>query len=238
MGTASWRAGGEVAGVRIPCTPVAIAAAESAHASLPPVLLGHASRVFVFAALNARRGGVACDEGTLYVSSMYANMGLSAAYAHSTARYELDSADAARRLLHHYGASARDQDEAWLAIALHTTPGVSARVSPLADMLAAAVRTDLVAAQFDDYTGGERSGVLAAYPRGKGFEEEIIGAIGRGVAHRPHTTFGTASADVLDRVDPNYCRVNFCGQILGSRWQGAQAADGRTPLHSRAAPRA
>ncbi|WP_321817656.1 MULTISPECIES: phosphohydrolase [unclassified Paraburkholderia] len=231
MRAASWSARGvvgEVAGVRIPCTPVAIAAAECAHAALPPVLLGHASRVFVFAALNARRGGLACDEGTLYVSSMYANMGLSAAYAHSTARYELDSADAARGLLQRHGASVRDQDEAWLAIAMHTTPGIPARVSPLADVLAAAVRTDLVAERFDVYSGGERAGVLAAYPRGKGFEEELIGAIGRGVAHRPHTTFGTVSADVLERVDPDYCRVNYCGQILGSLWQEMNAGvDGR-----------
>jgi hypothetical protein len=218
MRTASWGKEGEVAGVRIPGTPLAIAATESARAALPAVLFGHANRVFVFAALSARRSGLACEAETLYVSAMYANMGLSAAYAHSAMRYELDSADAARRLLRHHGASAREQDEAWLAIALHTSPGIPARVSPLAGLLAEAVRTDLTAAQFDSYTGCERAGVLAAYPRGKGFKEAIIGAIARGMTHRPHTTFGTRNADVLDRIDPNYSRENFCGQILGSQW--------------------
>lgn len=219
MWTSSGGASLEVAGVRIPSTSLARAAEESARASLPAVLLGHAKRVFVFAALSARRDGLACDAQTLYVSALYANMGLSAAYAHSTMRYELDSADAARRLLHHHGASAREQDEAWLAIALHTSPGIPERISPLAAVLAAAVSTDLVAAQFDSYTGRERAGVLAAYPRGKGFKEAIIGAMGYGMKHRPQTSFGTRNADLLDRIDPNYCRENFCGQILGSQWQ-------------------
>nr|WP_041735168.1 phosphohydrolase [Paraburkholderia atlantica] len=219
MRPGSFGADADIVGIRIPRTSVAIAAAESAHAALPAVLLGHAHRVFVFAALNARRGGIVCDMDSLYVSSMYANMGLSAAYAHSSARYELDGADAARGLLRYYGASVQAQDDAWNAIALHTSPGIPERVSPLAKVLAAAVCTDLVAAHFETHTDGERAGVLAAYPRGKHFRHEIIGAIGRGVAHRPETTFGTRSADILDRLDPEYCRGNYCGQILGSRWQ-------------------
>jgi hypothetical protein len=218
MWTGSWRTDEYVAGVRIPGTPLAIAAVESARAALPAVLYGHARRVYVFAALSARRSGIACDAQTLFVSAMYANMGLSAAYAHSSMRFELDSADAARWLLHHHGASAREQDEVWLAIALHTSPGIPVRVSPLAGLLAEAVRTDLTAAQFDAYTNCERAEVLAAYPRGKGFKAAIIGAMARGMTHRPHTTYGTRNADVLDRIDPNYGRENFCGQILGSRW--------------------
>ncbi|KGE05720.1 phosphohydrolase [Burkholderia gladioli] len=211
--------GGEVAGVRIPATPLALAALESAGAALPGVLLGHARRVFVLAALSARRGGLACDAGALFVGSLYANMGLSAAYARSAERYELDSADAARGLLRRHGASEREQSELWLAIALHTTSGIPARVSPLAGVLAQAVRTDLTGAHYHAYTRGERAGVLAAYPRGARFGEAVIDAIGRGLAHRPGSTAGTAGADVLDRIDPDYRRMNFCGQILGSPWR-------------------
>ncbi|MBI0330268.1 phosphohydrolase [Burkholderia plantarii] len=211
--------GGEVAGVCIPSTPVAVAAAESARAALPPVLLGHACRVFVFAALHARRAGLACEAGALFVGALYANMGLSAAYSRSTVRYELDSADAARGLLRLHGVSEPLRDEVWLAIALHTTPGLPARVSPLARVLAQAVSTDLTGSHYYAYTHRERAGVLASYPRGAGFGEAVIGAFGRGLAHRPRTTAGTAWADVLDRIDPDYCRENFCGRILGSPWR-------------------
>jgi hypothetical protein len=79
MQTASWCALGEVAGVRIPRTPVATAAVESARATLPPILLGHANRVFMFAMLRAQRSGMECDTDSLYVSAMYANKGITTA---------------------------------------------------------------------------------------------------------------------------------------------------------------
>ena len=209
----------EVAGVCIPHTPLAIAAAEAARASLPEVVTAHASRVFVFASLAARREGCACEPDTLYVTAMFANMGLSAAYAHSTLRYEIDGAHAARTFLQHYGASRGVLDELWCAIALHMTPGLPMHVSPLARVLSSAVRTDLLADNLGAYSLAEREQIVAAYPRGGHFKERMIDAIGRGVVHRPQSTFGTLSADVLERVDPDFCRTNFCGLILGSSWK-------------------
>ncbi|ACC74793.1 phosphohydrolase [Paraburkholderia phymatum] len=208
----------EVAGVGIPQTPLAIAAAQAAHASLPAVVTAHASRVFVFAALAARQERVACEPDTLYVAAMYTNMGLSAAYAHSNLRYEIDGADAARAFMQRYGASASVLDDVWCAIALHTTPGLPAHMSPLTRLLSSGVRADLFAANLDTWTQAERDQILAAWPRGIRFKERMIEAIGRGVGHRPMSTFGTVSADVLERVDPNFCRTNFCGLILGSPW--------------------
>jgi hypothetical protein len=213
----------KVAGVCIPHSPLAVATAETVRASLPEVLTRHASRVFVFASLDARREDYSCDDDVLYVAAMFANMGLSAAYAHSALRYEIDSADAACAFLKYHGAPSGVLDEVWRAIALHTTPGLPARTSPLARMLAAAVRTDLFAdnlgAYAYAYAHAERVAILAAYPRGAGFKEKMIEAIGRGVAHRPLSTFGTLSADVLEHINPEFHRLNFCGLILGAPWK-------------------
>jgi hypothetical protein len=118
-----------------PHTPLAIAAAEAAHASLPEVVTGHASRVFVFASLAARHEACTRDADTLYVAATYANMGLSAAYAHSTLRYEIDGADAARTFLQHRGAPSSVVGDVWCAIALHMTPGLPEHMSPLARVL-------------------------------------------------------------------------------------------------------
>lgn len=215
------RADDEVAGVRIPRTPMAIEAVEAACASLPQVITDHACRVFVLASLAARRAGDTLDADALYVAAMYANMGLSTAYGRSTERYELDSADAAQAFLLRHQTSQRMRDDVWRAIALHTTPGVSARVSPLARALASAVSTDLMATDFDAYSADERRALLAAYPRGDGFSDAFLDAIARGVAHRPASTFGTWSADVLERADPDFHRPNFCGRVLGARWKDA-----------------
>ncbi|WP_423396183.1 phosphohydrolase [Burkholderia sp. LMG 21824] len=215
------RADDEVAGVRIPRTPIAIEAAEAACASLPRVITDHACRVFVLASLAARRAGETLDADALYVAAMYANMGLSPAYGRSTERYELDSADAAHAFLLRHQTSQRLRDDVWRAIALHTTPGVAARVSPLARALASAVATDLMATGFDAYSTDERRALLAAYPRGDGFGDAFLDAVARGVAHRPASTFGTWSADVLERADPDFHRPNFCGRVLGARWKDA-----------------
>ncbi|GBH25746.1 phosphohydrolase [Burkholderia vietnamiensis] len=213
--------GGEVAGVRIPRTPRAIDAADAARASWPAALAGHAARVFVFASLAARRAGDTCDADALYVAAMYVNMGLSHAYCRSTARYELDGADAPHARLLRHRRSRRMRDDVWHAIALHTTPGVAVRASPLARALAGAVSTDLMATDFDAYTADERAALLAAYPRGSGFREAFLDTVARGVEHRPQSTFGTWSADVLERADPDFHRPNFCGRGLGARWTDA-----------------
>lgn len=208
-----------VAGVPIPRSPMAVAAADAVRACLPDVLIGHASRMFVFASLTLERARLACDPGVLYVAAMFAGVGLSSVYVHSQLRYEVDSANAAREFLRRYGASAADMNDVWLAIALHMTPGIPAHLSPLARVLAEAVRTDLLAENLTACTQAQRDDILLTYPRGSGWKERIIEAIGRGIAHRPASTFGTVSADVLERIDPEYCRVNFCGLILGAQWK-------------------
>ncbi|NPT53672.1 HD domain-containing protein [Paraburkholderia elongata] len=208
-----------VAGVPIPRSPMAVAAADAVRASLPDVLAGHAARVFVFASLTLERERLLCDRSALYVAAMFAGIGLSSAYDHSQLRYEVDSANAAREFLRRHGASAADMNDVWHAIALHMTPGIPAHISPLARVLAEAMRTDLLAENLNACTRTERDEILLAYPRESGFKERIIEAIGRGIAHRPASTFGTVCADVLERIDPEYCRVNFCGLILGAQWK-------------------
>ena len=58
--------------------------------------------------------------------------------------------------------------------------------------------------------------ITAEHP---GFKKKLLEAYARGMEHRPETTFGTLNADVLDRWDPNFRRLNFCGLVLGSDWQ-------------------
>lgn len=207
-----------VAGIPIPQSTIAHEAVEFASASLPRVLVGHACRVFVFAALATERRQIACEREPLYVAAMFMGIGLSSPYGRSQLRYEVDSANAAQAFMKRHRASLSKQTDIWHAVALHMTPGIPSCASPLAGVLAQAVRTDLLAEDYDAYTAEQRDAVLCAYPRGAGFRKAIIDAIGQGVVHRPASTFGTVCADVLDRTDPNYRRTNFCGLIFGAQW--------------------
>jgi hypothetical protein len=54
-------------------------------------------------------------------------LGLTEPYRSSDERFEVDGANAARRFLQQHGVPEAAIDIVWDAIALHTTPGITAR---------------------------------------------------------------------------------------------------------------
>ncbi|HEV3425707.1 MAG TPA: HD domain-containing protein [Paraburkholderia sp.] len=208
-----------VAGIAIPDSMIARAASAAVLASVPDILYRHSMRVFLFAALIGLRRGLAFNTDLLYVAALFHDIGLSAPYRDSPKRFEVDGANAVHGFLAGHGVPSDDIAEVWRAIALHTTFGVNAEMSPLIALIAAGVETDLFGTHFDEIRHSDRDAVLREVPRGPDFKEQIIDAFAEGMVRRPATTFGTVNADVLDRCDPNFRRINFCGLILGSRWK-------------------
>jgi hypothetical protein len=207
-----------IAGVDIPDSPMARAAICQIRATQSEMMVHHAQRAFLFAALTGRREHLVFDTELLYVGTMFHNVGLGARYQRSSHRFEVESANAARDFMCQYGASSSAMGEVWTAITLHTTPGIPEHMSPLIALVSAGVQMDLRGARYDGFTAQERDEVVMAYPRECGFKEKIIEAYACGMKHRPETTFGTVNADILDRCDPNYRRLNFCGLVLGCDW--------------------
>jgi hypothetical protein len=208
-----------VAGVSLPRRRFAHYAANIARAALPAVVVRHAYRVFVFASLESKRAGIPVMADLLFVSAHFAHLGLSSNYARSLQRYELDGADAAREFLDNEGVRHVHSAAVWDAISLHTTPGVPERMDGLTRLLAYGVRADLFGEGVEILPHDIRSEILLAFPRGDDFVSKYLEAVGRGIKHRPDTTFGTVSADVLERYSPAFCRGNFCGRMYGSCWE-------------------
>jgi len=208
-----------IAGIAIPDSKMARAAAAAARAIEPDILYRHSSRVFLFAALIGVRRQLAFNAELLYVAALFHDMGLTSLYRDSQMRFEVDSANAVRDFLERYDIPDDDVADVWNAIALHTTFGICSHMSALTGLVAAGVETDLLGMHFDEVGRVERDAVLVEYPRGTGFKQQIIDVFAQAMANRPATTFGTVNADVLERCDPNYRRVNFCGLILGSDWK-------------------
>ncbi|WP_321965417.1 phosphohydrolase [Paraburkholderia sp. J7] len=155
----------------------------------------------------------------LFVAAHFAHMGLSSSYANSTQRYELDGADAAKEFLDREGVRHAHSAAVWDAISLHTTPGVPERMCGLTRLLAYGLRADLFGEGIDCLSVEQRSEILTEFPRGDNFANSYLEAVGRGIAHRPETTFGAVSADILERYSSAFYRGNFCGRVLGSRWE-------------------
>jgi hypothetical protein len=207
-----------IAGVDIPDGVMAQAATDLIRATESELMFHHALRAFLFGALTGYRENLTFDPELLYVAAMFHNVGLNPQYQGSPYRFEVDGANAAREFLQQYDIAEREIEEVWVGIALHTTPGIPEHLSALVALISAGVQMDVRGARYDEFTAQQRDEIVQAYPRESGFKKKLIEAYARGMAHRPETTFGTVNADVLDRWDPNYRRLNFCGLVLGSDW--------------------
>jgi HD domain len=177
----------EVLGIRVPDSNLARKAAQIVRDAEGDLLYQHSMRVYYWAALAGKRKGLTFDPELLYVAAIFHDYGLTSGYGKSHSRYEVDGANAARAFLRSEGISEADSQLVWLAIALHTTNGVSPYLYPIAALLAEGANMDLVGAGFDDFTAEQRSAVEAAYPRPAQFAEGFLQALYDSLKHRPET---------------------------------------------------
>jgi hypothetical protein len=172
--------------------------------------------------LAGKRKGLDFEPELLYVAAMFHDFGLTAGYGESHSRFEVDGANAARDFLRNHGVSEADSQGIWLAIALHTTNGISTHLFPIAALLAEGANMDLVGAGYDDFTATERNAVEAAYPHPPQFAEDFLQAVYNSLKHRPETTQGTGLADVMAYKDPNFRRRDFSSLMRNSHWANGQ----------------
>jgi hypothetical protein len=207
-----------VSGIRIPDSKLARDAAKFVRDTEGEFLFQHSMRVYYWAALAGQRKGLTFDPDLLFTAAMFHDVGLTAAYKQSHLRYEVDGANAARDFLRSHGVSEADSQNIWLAIALHTTNGVSPHLFPIAALVAEGANMDLVGAGYGDFTEAQRNAVEAAYPHPPQFAEDFMQALYDSLKHRPETTQGTGLADVLAYKDPHFVRRDFSNLLRNSPW--------------------
>jgi hypothetical protein len=205
-----------VGGIAIPDGPLARDAAQVIRAAEGDLLWQHSMRVYYWAALAGKRRGLSFDPELLYVAALFHDYGLTADYGESHRRFEVDGANAALDLLRRHGRSEAEAQEIWLAIALHTTNGISPHLDPIAALLAEGANMDLIGDGYDAFSDAERNAVEAGFPRQAGFAEGFLQALYDGLKHRPETTQGTGLADVMAYKDPGFRRRDFSGLMRRS----------------------
>ncbi len=208
--------GAGVADVEVPGTKLAREATELIRDTTSELIYHHSRRVYFFGSLQGRNRGLDFDPELLYIGAMFHDVGLGEAFHGSGRRFEVDSAEEAKRFLTAHGIPEDGIRRVWTAIALHTTPGIPQFMEPEVALVTAGVELDVLGFGYDDISADDREAVLAAYPR-IGFKESIIEAFAEGMAHRPESVFGTVNADVLAEKLPGYERPNFCALIRTSK---------------------
>ena len=208
----------DISGIKIPDSKMAREATQLIRDTESDLLFDHSTRVYFWAALTAKRKDLVFDPELLYTGAMFHDIGLTQTYRGSQLRFEVDGANAARDFLRSYGVGESDIETVWMAIALHTTPGIPEHMHPGIALVHSAAGMDVVGRAYDDFSDEQRKAVIAAYPRGGDFEHGMIEAFYQGMKHRPGTTFGTFNDDILAFKDPNFQRINLCSLIFGSPW--------------------
>ena len=209
----------DILSVRIPDSRLAREITRFVRDSESELLFRHSTRVYFWGALAGRRRGITFDPELLYAAAMFHDIGLTPLFRASHLRFEVDGANAARSFLKSYGIPQEDLETVWLAIALHTTPGIAEFMDPEIALVQSGAGMDVVGRGFDDFTNEEREMVLAAYPRGPGFKAGMIDSFYEGLRRRPETTFGSFNDDILACRDPSFRRSDLCRLIQSSPWR-------------------
>ncbi|WP_261566220.1 HD domain-containing protein [Frankia gtarii] len=206
-----------LAGVPVPDTSLAAQATELVCDVTDDLIYHHSRRVYCFAGLQGRRRGLSFDPELLYVAAMFHDLGLDERFRRSGRRFEVDSADEARRFLHGHGMPEDSVRRVWTAIALHTTAGIPEFMEPEVALLTAGVEYDVLGIGYHDISDADRDAITRLHPR-PDFKRRILRAFTDGIAPRPDTTFGNVKADVLAHYLPGFRRRDFVDAILDSPW--------------------
>jgi HD domain len=209
--------GQNLAGVTVPDTKLAGEATDLVRAATTDLVYHHSRRVYFWAGLQGRNRGLSYDPELLYIGAMFHDLGLNEQFRGSGRRFEVDSADEARRFLQGHGVPEDSIRRVWTAIALHTTPGIPEFMEPEVALVTAGVEYDVLGIGYYDVSDVDRAEITALHPR-PDFKRNILQAFTDGMARKPETTFGTVNADVLERFAPGFRRANFVNIIESSAW--------------------
>ncbi|KAK3674442.1 hypothetical protein LTR78_005528 [Recurvomyces mirabilis] len=117
-----------------------------AATQLHPEILRHSLRVYLLAHAIASREGCAYATdprklSLLFAACIFHDMGTCASH-NGPQRFEVEGGDAAATALRSQGYAEDEAHDVWVAIALHTSPGIAERISSLARLVRLGVAID------------------------------------------------------------------------------------------------
>jgi HD superfamily phosphodiesterase len=205
------------AGIAVPDTKLAAEATALIRDTTSELIYHHSRRVYLFGSLQGRNRGLSFDPELLYIGAMFHDVGLNAEFRTSGRRFEVDSADEARKFLQSHRLPEDSIRRVWTAIALHTTPGIPEFMEPEVALVTTGVEYDVLGIGYDAISDSDRAEITALHPR-PDFKRRILAAFTEGIAPRPETTFGNVKADVLEHFVPGFRRGDFVEVIQNSAW--------------------
>ncbi|KAH6609794.1 hypothetical protein Trco_003140 [Trichoderma cornu-damae] len=138
----------------VPSHPAAQEALDVALKSLSPSLFNHSLRLYIYAQALLDSAplwlpgsfevfkGVSVQPHVLFVACIYHDLSTIEKYDNNPKRFEIVAGDEAVQLLRRHGESEAVAREAWLAMSLHTTPGIPENLGGAVQALRLGIRTE------------------------------------------------------------------------------------------------
>jgi hypothetical protein len=192
----------EVAGVPLPRSRLALAAAAFARQSCPEYLFNHCMRTFTFGALLLQRRQRAFRAETAFVASALHDLGLLQPFESALGSFEIDGADAAEKFMLGQHRSAAQGDTVWHAVEMHDGKWtLTARQGPEAMLVSLGSGADVYGPDAGILDGRQISEVLAAFPRQQ-FKQRFTALLVAHCERKPNSQHGTWLEGVCRRHSP------------------------------------
>jgi hypothetical protein len=200
----------EVAGVRVKTNVIISLAIQELRNTSSAVLVNHAARTFYFGALIGHANKNNFDTELLFLACLLHDLGLTEAHM-GPLPFEIQGAEAARRLLLTAGLNARSAEVVWDAIAMHPLT-ISGFKRPEIALVAAGASADVLGVGLDKVDSSQMAEVLDAFPR-LAFKREFVRSCADVVQRYPRGATRTFMRDIGDRQVPSFHAKNICDSI-------------------------
>jgi HD domain len=205
----------DVAGVRLPDSPLATASADLARAACPPFLFNHCMRTFLFGAMLAERDRISYDEELIFVAAAMHDLGLTREYASADRPFEVDGADAAKAFLVSRGVSETRAEVVWNAVALHTSVLVEHQARQVG-LIGDGAGADVFGSQLDTLPRERVLAVVAAFPR-LSFNTQFRDLLVDHCQRKPFSQRGTWLDSLCRSHNPQLQYPELESRIVGTR---------------------
>lgn len=197
-----------IAGISAPDSALARNAANLVARVHNREMLNHVHRSWWFAEFLGRKRGLTYDRELVYLAAILHDLGLTEAHA-ADKRFEVDGADAARRLLIAGGYDERKAQTVWDAIAFHSSIGIAEYKEPEIALVHMGAHLDVLGFHYDEVTPQLIDDTLQLYPR-DGFPAAFQAALAEVVRKKPLLAAGTGLVDIGHRHVPGFTLPNGC----------------------------
>jgi hypothetical protein len=200
--SAPHRASRLLAGVWVPDSPVITRAIEFARENSEPWLFNHVMRSWLFAESLAQLNHVQHDGEVVAVTTLLHDLGLAEKF-YGTQRFEVETANAARKFALREGFDARRTQLIWDGVALNSTPSIALHKEAEVSLSTLGIGLDWGGFGYDSLKKQQIDAIVEAFPRLQ-MKRRFSRAVCRLCETRPATTYDNFARDFGQRFVNGY----------------------------------